>query len=161
MPYLPFLPLVMFGEWPATFQSCENQSIEKNSFDLELILLRSHTGDGILTETTTIGPLDDLQTYSDREATTHYFQSRDVIEPGTIQSCSQWTFLLPDNTSVTASRSGKVIMPLKEIKTRLETVLPRPTLGVSLVCTEAWLATELNHVFADLIFFLNLKQLER
>lgn len=58
-----------------------------------------------------------------------------MFEPGIIQPCDKRKILLADNSSVTATQSGEVIIPFVEVNIRLKNVLLTPTLEYNLVST--------------------------
>lgn len=88
-----------------------------------------------IVEKTTVRLAEDLRTHADSGATIHSFQSKEVVEPGTITRCDQRTILSADSTSVTATQSGEVILPFKEIYNTSKSFLLTPNPGYTLVYT--------------------------
>ena len=84
-------------------------------------------------ERTTVKPPCDNRCYADSGATTHVCHSLSVFVPGSITSCEPRTIKLADNSSVTATQSGDVLIPFEHVNLRLSDVLLVPGLGYNLV----------------------------
>ena len=90
---------------------------------------------GASVEKTTVNPPRDHSSYADSGATVHCFHSESFFVPGSLSECDTRTIMLADKTTVTANRSGEVVIPFENANVRLRNVLLIPGLGYNLVST--------------------------
>lgn len=90
---------------------------------------------GSIVEKSTIDPPKDYRSYADSGATCHCFHSKSFFIPNAMKQCDNRTVMVADETSVTATEVGEVILPFTNANIRLKNVLHIPNLGYNLAST--------------------------
>lgn len=90
---------------------------------------------GMSLEKSTVLPpsLGNMDTYADSGATSHFFCSESVFVPSSLHDVDGRKILLADNTTVTATQRGDVILPFTNANLRLTDALYVPDLEYNLV----------------------------